>query len=190
MTKNEYRKIYKSKRLALSSLERETLDGGIFNQLKMLDWSDVKSVHVYISMVKFNEPDTLQFVSYLRAEFPSVQIVVSKSDFQQNRMVNYLWDSSVVLEENTWGILEPVGGVRIDAKDIDVVLVPLLVVDTMGNRVGYGKGFYDRFFAECRTDVKKVGLSYFDPVEVISDVGDWDIPLDMVVTSDDIYYFK
>jgi 5-formyltetrahydrofolate cyclo-ligase len=70
----------------------------------------------------------------------------------------------------------------IDAATIDLVIVPLVCVDKSGHRVGYGKGFYDRFLKQVRTDCVKVGLSYFEPVERIDDVHEGDVRLDFVIT--------
>jgi 5-formyltetrahydrofolate cyclo-ligase len=61
------------------------------------------------------------------------------------------------------------------------VVVPLLSFDKRGHRVGYGKGFYDRFLSECSRDCIKIGLSFFAPVEVIDDVNRHDVTLDLFV---------
>ena len=61
-----------------------------------------------------------------------------------------------------------------------MVIVPLLVCDIKGNRVGFGKGFYDRFFKSIPDSVKKVGVSYFLPIRDYIEVDDWDIALDGV----------
>ena len=66
-------------------------------------------------------------------------------------------------------------------SEIDVVLVPLLCSDGQGYRVGYGKGFYDRFLVKCRPDCRKIGLSYFPPVDRIEDVTESDVKMDEVV---------
>ena len=63
-----------------------------------------------------------------------------------------------------------------------MVLVPLLCFDRSGHRVGYGKGYYDRFLRKCRADCKKIGLSMFDPVDEITDAGESDVRLDLVIT--------
>ena len=68
-----------------------------------------------------------------------------------------------------------------------MVLVPLLAFDTKGYRVGYGKGFYDRFLSKI--DVKKVGISLFEAVECIADVHEDDIRLDLCITPKQIYSF-
>ena len=190
MTKDYYRKIYKNKRIKLSVQEREALNKCIYDQLVAMDWNEVRFVHVYISIIKFNEPDTLDFVSYLKTNYPKINVIVSKTDFVNNIMVNYLWDDKMVLKESKWGILEPQSGQLIEESKIEVVLVPLLVADLKGNRVGYGKGFYDRFLAKCKPSVRKIGVSFFDPVEPISDVDEWDISLDVLVTATGLFQFK
>jgi len=69
---------------------------------------------------------------------------------------------------------------------IDAVLIPLLAFDNQGFRVGYGGGFYDRFLPACRPEALKVGLSFFDPVDVIEDKDQYDIPMDYCVTPTEI----
>jgi 5-formyltetrahydrofolate cyclo-ligase len=93
----------------------------------------------------------------------------------------YLQNRSQVVE-NKWGIPEPQSGDPVPTSKIDLVVVPLLAYDNDGHRVGYGKGFYDRFLLCCRPDCKKIGLSFFDPAEIITDAATHDIRLDAVVT--------
>lgn len=190
MTKAAYRSIYIEKRLSLSFEEKSKWDSFIYNQLMGLSWNEVNYVHIYIPIQKFNEPDTLLFVEYIRANFPACNIVISKSNFQDNTMTNYIWNNDLVLEENKWGIEEPNGGTIVNEQLIDVVLIPLLVADIHGNRVGYGKGFYDRFLSQCRKDVKKIGISYFEPVQDIDDISSWDIAIDVLVTPQMTYTCK
>jgi 5-formyltetrahydrofolate cyclo-ligase len=73
--------------------------------------------------------------------------------------------------------------------DIDMILVPLLAFDKKGYRVGYGKGFYDKYLADCRKNCIKAGFSYFDPVDEIADKGDFDVPLDLCITPQSVYVF-
>ena len=91
--------------------------------------------------------------------------------------------------ENRWGVREPADGEAIDAAKLDLVIVPLLCVDSVGHRVGYGKGFYDRFLKNCRPDCLKIGLNYFPPFKQIFDIADHDIPLDACVTPERTYRF-
>lgn len=190
MTKDQLRKEYKQRRNALNLEEKVSFDQQIFEHLKHFDWSLYNYIHVYLSMQKFNEPDTAEFITWLRNYYPEMNLVISKSDFITGEMHNYVLNNSTVLAENNWGILEPMNGKLVEEEKIDFVLVPLLVVDVDGNRVGYGKGFYDRFLAKCRADVKCCGISYFEPVEEITDVGEWDVKLDGCITPNKVYTFS
>ena len=76
------------------------------------------------------------------------------------------------------------------AEKIDLVLVPLLAFDKRGHRVGYGKGYYDRLLSQVRHDCRKIGLSLFQPVDVIDDIAASDIELDECVTPEGVVAFK
>jgi 5-formyltetrahydrofolate cyclo-ligase len=89
-----------------------------------------------------------------------------------------------------WGIPEPIGGRIVEPAEFDVVLIPLLAFDVNGHRVGYGKGFYDRYLASCRPDCLKIGISFFEAVAPIVDVEAHDIPLDMAICPTQIYDFR
>jgi 5-formyltetrahydrofolate cyclo-ligase len=76
-----------------------------------------------------------------------------------------------------------------EAGELDMIFVPLLAFDTRGYRVGYGKGFYDKYLAGCSNDCIKVGFSYFGPVSSIDDHHEFDVPLDLCITPQNIYVF-
>lgn len=77
-----------------------------------------------------------------------------------------------------FGIIEPVESIPIDK--IDVAIVPLIAADYEFNRVGYGKGYYDRFFE--KHDCLKIGLCYSVQVVDIIETDKTDVALDMLVT--------
>lgn len=89
-----------------------------------------------------------------------------------------------------WGIPEPVGGMIMEPASFDVILVPLVAFDKNGHRVGYGKGFYDRYLALCRPDCLKIGISLFEAVELIEDVESYDIRLDLAICPSQVYDFR
>jgi len=188
MTKAEIRKSYLQKRLALNdadclSYSRQICEHLFFN----IDLSFLKTIHLYLPIEKNKEPDTWMILDRLRREFPHIRISVPR--VKDNRLENIFFEGLHQLEKNTWGIPEPKQGVPTPSEKIDMVILPLLAFDQQGNRVGYGKGFYDRFLSECRTDCKKIGLSFFAPIEKITDVDKFDIPLTHCITPEKFYQF-
>ena len=69
-------------------------------------------------------------------------------------------------------------------------MIPLLAFDKKGFRVGFGKGYYDKFLARCKPNVIKAGLSFFDPVDEINDISGFDIPLNFCITPKEIFSFS
>ncbi len=189
MTKNELRDSYRQKRMQLSEAEANKKQDLLMIRFQQLPLPFLQCMHTYLPMDIQKEVDTYPLMEFLKFRNPGMQVVVPKTDFGSNRMINYLYDEETVLVKNDYSILEPAGGEIVDDKAIDLVLVPLLAFDEQGNRVGYGKGFYDRFLAQCRTDVIKVGLSFFDAERTIDDTDEFDIPLTYCVTPQKIYEF-
>jgi len=118
----------------------------------------------------------------LREKYPGIRIVVPKTMWQTRSMDNFILEDRNQVEESDMGIPEPVSGERIDDNTIDMVIVPLIIFDKGGNRLGFGKGFYDVFFKKCRKDIKKVGFSISSPLDRIPYMEDHDITLDQCVT--------
>jgi 5-formyltetrahydrofolate cyclo-ligase len=102
-------------------------------------------------------------------------------------MSHLLLTENTRIQKNKYGIPEPLDGIEVPLAKIEVVFVPLLAFDTMGNRVGYGKGFYDRFLK--KTTALKIGLSIFEPEAQIEDVLPEDVSLDYCVTPLKTYQF-
>lgn len=189
MKKVELRAAYKQKRNELTNAEVAELDQQIFRELCAYDWSKITYLHCYLAMAKFKEYDTMKFIHWIWEHSPHTQIVISKSDFETRQLKHYIFDQDTQLVPNPWGIPEPVDAIEIDTLKIEAVLAPLLVVDEFGNRIGYGKGFYDRFFASCNSSVLRTGISYFSPVALIEDIGEWDVPIELVFTPGKTYCF-
>ena len=87
----------------------------------------------------------------------------------------------------SWGL--GVDGVSAVLIVMATLLVPLVIVDGYGNRIGYGKGFYDRYLSSCRAEAVKIGFSYFEPVGRIKDISQFDVPLNLCITPLRIYEF-
>jgi 5-formyltetrahydrofolate cyclo-ligase len=91
--------------------------------------------------------------------------------------------------KNNYNIPEPLNGINLPDDIIEVVFVPLLAFDKIGNRVGYGKGFYDKFLSKCKPSTLKIGLSFFEAEPLIEGVFDTDIKLNHCITPNEIYCF-
>jgi 5-formyltetrahydrofolate cyclo-ligase len=187
MTKKELRLKYKHLRQELTITEVEEKSLAIANRLLHLDIWDKTYYHLFLTMDNQKEvhTDVIQHVLCGRDK----EIIVSKSDFESCSMLHYLLTDSTKLAISAYGIPEPVDGIEVPSAKIDVVFVPLLGFDTKGHRIGYGKGFYDRFLAECKPDVIKIGLSFFEAEAQDIPHDATDIALDYCVTPERVYRF-
>ncbi len=191
MTKAELRRAYLDRQKNLSPTESETLSQQIAIRLvESFDWSDFCTVHCFLPISKNREINTWLIVKQLQSDFPTLQIVVPRTNPETFTMTSHRLDAQTVLTETRWGVPEPPEGVPFEPSQIDCILLPLLAYDRRGYRVGYGKGFYDRFLAQCRPDVVKIGLSYFEPVSEIEDLNAFDIPLHHCVTPENVWTFN
>jgi len=161
MEKKNLRKKYKKLRTNLSQEDIEKKSLAIANNILKLDIWDYQYYHIFLPIVKQKEVDTSYILNILQGK--DKHILVSKSDFTTNHMKHYLLTDATRFIVNDYGIPEPEDGIEIDPIKIDVVFIPLLAYDIHGNRVGYGKGFYDRFLSKCKKEVLKVGVSFFEP---------------------------
>ncbi|WP_207533542.1 5-formyltetrahydrofolate cyclo-ligase [Desertivirga arenae] len=188
VNKSSLRKVYLQKRKELTTDLIEVYSQNILSNLKTLDiFSNAKTLHIFYPIVGKKEVNTLIIVEWFRNEYPDIKLVLPKSNLQNHTLEHITWTDDTPLALNEWGITEPEYGQAVAPKEIDIVIMPLLAVDKRGNRVGYGKGFYDRFLTECRTDTIKIGLSFFEPEEVIEGVDTFDIPLNITVTPNRIW---
>lgn len=187
MTKAEIRKLYKTKRQALSLLEIEEKSIAIANQLLKLNIWQYTYFHLFLTISKQKEINTDFLMHVLLGK--DKQILISQSNFSDSSLKNYLLTDSTPIKENKFGIPEPQEGLEVAVEKIDVVFVPLLAFDRKGHRVGYGKGFYDRFLKNCREDVVKIGLSFFEPEELIN-ANENDVALNYCITPDRVFKFS
>ncbi len=188
MTKGELRKIYKEKRKAISFKDKERWTDMILINLQQLKLPFINCVHTYLAIKEQNEIDTDNIIRYLKFLNPGLKVVVPKINLDKGEMNHYIFNDDVLLAPNAFGIVEPVSGEKINADEIDIVITPLLAFDEKGFRVGYGKGFYDKFFAACKPDVVKIGLSFFE-AEAVIETNAFDIPLNYCVTPQKVYAF-
>ena len=180
------RQIFKEERSRLSKEQTKEYSESIFNNLKILDIWSKKFYHIYISSKTKREVETKDIIKLL---LNKNKIVAVPKIFQRN-LKHIEIDQNTKYSINQFGIREPIRTKHIDPSILEVIIVPLLIFDLHGNRVGYGGGYYDRFLTNLDLNVLKVGLSLFDPIDKISDIKDYDMPLDLIVTPKKTYGFS
>ncbi len=189
MTKNELRLLYKEKRKALSEKDRVRLQDLMLIQFQQSEIDIPSVVMTYAPIAGYHEFDTQLITDYCYFKNPGQLLLYPVINEADSSMQSILVTDDTRFAPNRFGVDEPASGENIFPEEIDLVLVPLLCFDKLGYRVGYGKGYYDRFLAECRDDVVKVGFSFFEPVNRIADAGLYDISLDYCITPYDVYRF-
>ena len=189
MNKQALRDLYKNKRQELPSKTRLQFDDLMLIQFQKIDFSAIRTVLTYWPMPNQAEPNTHLFSGYLRHMVPGLTIAYPVMDPDAHQFTAHQIDENTVYKPGKFGVLEPDAPNPVHPATIDLVFVPLLVADTEGYRVGYGKGYYDRFLASCNEGVIAMGFSYFDPIEQIADTDQFDVPLHYLITPSRIYEF-
>lgn len=191
MIKAELRTISLARQRNLSPAERIEKTRQIADCFfRNFDLVEIEFLHCFLPIDKFAEVDTRLILERVWKDFPRIETLAPRVDWQTGEIESLRFSAQTMLRLNRWGISEPAGAETIAPQKIDSVLVPLLCVDRRGFRVGYGKGFYDKFLKNCRADCLRIGLSYFPPVEEISDAQSFDIKLDHCVTPEKVWSFE
>lgn len=187
VTKDELRKKYRNLRKELTEDVINNLSLDIANKLLSLEIWNYEFYHVFLSIANLKEINTDFILSILSGK--DKNIVISKSDFETRTLQNFLLTDGTKIKLNKYNIPEPIDGIEINNSKIEVVFVPLLACDKKGNRIGYGKGFYDTFLANCKPETLKIGLSFYEVEEAVFPILESDIALDYCVTPQNIYTF-
>jgi 5-formyltetrahydrofolate cyclo-ligase len=188
MTKAKLREIFKNKRLDLKLNLKDDFSEKINNNLiNFIEENQINIIHCYLTQKKLHEVYTQKIIHHIWEN--NKTLITSVSNTINYTLEHYYLQADTIIQLNKWGIPEPIEAEKANIKNIEVVITPLLCFDKRGYRVGYGKGFYDKFFAECSTDIIKIGVSYFEPIEEIEDINEYDFPLDFVFTPDNFYAF-
>lgn len=187
MLKSELRKIYLEKRKELSEKEVDFFSQKIIEKF-ILQFNPIEnqSIHCFLPIEKFNEINTNYLIQYCWEQ--NIKIFIPK--IIGDNLISIELNQDTILEKSSWGILEPTENIDSEIQHFDFVITPLLYCDNKGNRVGYGKGFYDRLFSQISPKSKKIGVSYFSPNEVITDIYSGDTALDFLITPNEVLSFS
>ena len=177
---------YKKKRFSLTKQEVDDLSQRVCKQLDKLNIWKLKHYHIFISILKYNELDTSSIINKLKSE----QKIIIVPKISNNELVHIAINDETEFGLNEFGIKEPNDGNHFIIENLDIIFIPLLAFDIEGHRVGYGKGYYDRFLKLTNNSSLKIGLSFFDPINKIQDIDDNDVKLDYCVTPKQVHKFN
>ncbi|MDG1014593.1 MAG: 5-formyltetrahydrofolate cyclo-ligase [Flavobacteriaceae bacterium] len=187
LNKKQLRAEIKQRRRNLTLKEIEDFSIQISNLIINLPIWKYSFYHIFLSIKSLNEVNTEPLLAILLGK--DKNIAISKTNFEARTMSHILLQDNTVLKLNPQNIPEPINGVEISSKQIEVVFVPLMAFDKLGNRIGYGKGFYDIFLKRCSKNTLKIGLSFFEAENFIIENNPHDVPLDYCITPKQVYFF-
>ena len=146
------------------------------------DISSISCIHCYISMDQRNEVETLSLIR----EFidSGIDVVVPITVFDTHTLMHTKITSLDDMHLNKWGVLEPNSIEEVEVNEPELIIVPLVGADRQKNRLGYGKGFYDRFLS--KTKAIKVGFCFSECLVEAIPVEDFDVPLDYLITDQEV----
>lgn len=157
------------------------------NAKKFILKTKPKTIHCFLPIKSKMEFDTEPIINFCWDN--SIKVVVPVSDFKSATMKSAEFKRNSQTTVTKYNIPEPINPIWVDEKNIDMVITPLLAFDLNGYRVGYGKGFYDRFFKLLRTDAQKVGVSLFPPIDKIKDISPFDVQLTNCISPEKTFSF-
>ena len=187
--KKELRLLYSNKRKGINKnkldikITNNTLD--LINEI--VDNNKEFKIHIFLPISKKNEINTFFIINKLKLK--NIKFYISKSNFETNELTNFELTENTELKENKYGIPEPLNALEYKKNEYNIIIVPLLCSDINGYRVGYGKGFYDRFLSNLKQNYITIGLNYFEPIKKITDTNKYDIRLNYLITSEKIYRY-
>lgn len=191
MDKNTLRKVYLEKRKFLSEAEYERRNQLLYH--RMIEFQEIHqfhSIHTFIPIKKNKEPDTFPFIQYLWSKEHDVDVITAISDLNNPILNHVKITEDTTFLENKWGIPEPQGCDSYPIDNIECVLVPMVVGSKNGHRIGYGKGYYDRFLQKCKSSTKFVGITMSPLLENDVYASEYDIPMHSMITPFEIYHIR
>ncbi len=173
MGKDKLRRIMMKRRNDLSVEEFERLSNLIFNKV-INDERFINAHHVGLYVSFKNEVDTLKLIAYCLKNGKKVSVPRVSSEL----MDFYEIDRLDQLRQGTFGVLEPTAKKVTKKNDLDIIYVPLLAYDQANHRIGYGKGYYDRYLSDF--DNLTIGLAFSFQMTDSIDINPFDFPLNFI----------
>ena len=176
MDKKSLRYLKLKERNSICKKDKKNLDKKI-NEILENDSDIINSKILMAYLSKNNEVDITEFI---RKNLESKKIVIPY--MENNLMKTSIIEKLEDLKLGKFGILEPKNEktIPINPKKIDTIIVPGIAFDETGNRIGYGKGFYDKFLSNL--NVKKIAVSFECQIcsKITADI--YDIKMNKIIT--------
>jgi len=181
--------MYRAKRKALTSAEKMKLDDLLLIRFQQVQLPFLSTVLSFYPIDEHNEINTFLITDYLQFKNPHLHIAYPKTDTATHTMQAVICHEDMAFVKNKYNIPEPEICTPVEPAQLDAVLIPMLAFDERGYRVGFGKGYYDKFLHHCHPKCIKIGLNYFEAIDAIDDAHDFDVPLDLCITPQKVYVF-
>lgn len=182
--KEELRKQLLEQRESIPEAEFYGASADIIEELKeQKEYQNAGTIHCYVSMNERREVETRVLIKEMIVK--ERDVIVPVTDFESGTLTHIRLKSFSDLEENRWGVLEPRKGEEVSPEEIDLVVVPMVGGDEQCNRIGYGKGFYDRFLKDV--NCPKIGLSFDTTIVKKLPTENFDVALDKIITEKRIF---
>lgn len=152
------------------------------NLLNSSFYEEARTIHCFVSINERKEVNTHPLVAKIIKDGKKVAVPVT--DFEAGSLKHALISDTETMKPNKWGIPEPVEYTEARLEDIDLVLVPMAAADVYGNRLGYGKGFYDRFLQQVQA--VKAGLIFSEFILDEIPAENFDVKMDILITEKSI----
>ena len=188
LDKQQIRDKYRKLRAGLSDEELAQKSQQITYRVKdfISSHPELSHYHLFFPIAKQREINTFPIKDFLDSKGASVY--TSRVSQHAVVMETLKLNPDTRFELDSWGIPLPLDFELVDSSGIQAVFIPLLAFDKSGNRIGFGKGYYDSFLSQLPPFVLKVGLSVFPPENHIPSESH-DIPLDYCITPENILIF-
>jgi 5-formyltetrahydrofolate cyclo-ligase len=156
----------------------------INNLMKLNEFIQSQNIFCYLSFR--SEVPTKGIIAHCQQQGKNLYIPLCVNETKE--MILSLYDHEVKLAASNYGVQEPTKEtIKIANREIlDIAIMPGAVFDTRGYRIGYGAGYYDKFFAHTNKKIYKIALAF--SFQIIDEVpaDDFDIPVDCIVTEQGI----
>ncbi|MGM9859661.1 MAG: 5-formyltetrahydrofolate cyclo-ligase [Muribaculaceae bacterium] len=177
MDKRQVRSAVKALKKALTAEQKILAAARVFDQVERLpQFVDARNVLIYYSL-----PDELSTVEAIERWSGFKNLFLPRVNGDELDILPY--DPSRLFH-GAYNIVEPTGDALVDVADIDLIIVPGVAFDRAGNRLGRGKGFYDRLLRNSRA--VKVGVAYKCQIVESIPTDEFDIPMDIIVADNEL----